>query len=45
MHGIFGLDATQFVVGDPPPDFKPAPGSPRFPPFSQVVYEELTQKP
>ncbi|MGA2717151.1 MAG: MBL fold metallo-hydrolase [Bryobacteraceae bacterium] len=34
------LDEIRTAVGDPPP----APGGPRFPSFTQVVYEELTKK-
>ena len=34
------LDEIRTAVGDPPP----GPGGPRFPSFTQVVYEELTKK-
>ena len=34
------LDEIRTAVGDPPPP----PGGPRFPSFTQVVYEELTKK-
>jgi len=39
------LQQIQAAVGDPPPDqSKPVPGGPRFTPFSEVVYQELTEK-
>ena len=39
------LAQIQAEVGDPAPDqAKPAPGGPRFTPFSEVVYQELTEK-
>lgn len=39
------LAQIQAAVGDPPPgQSTPGPGGPRFTPFSQVVYEELTEK-
>jgi glyoxylase-like metal-dependent hydrolase (beta-lactamase superfamily II) len=39
------LPQIQSVVGNPPPDqSKPGPGGPRFSPFSEVVYQELTEK-
>jgi len=37
------LQQVQAVVGDPPPGLsKSGPGGPRFTPFSEVVYQELT---
>jgi cyclase len=39
------LAQIQAAVGDPPPDNGAArPEGPRFPPFSEVVYQELTEK-
>ncbi len=39
------LQKIQAAVGDPPPDQgKPGPGSPHFTAFSEVVYQELTEK-
>jgi len=39
------LPQIQAAVGDPPPDqSKPGPGGPRFTAFSEVVYQELTER-
>jgi len=38
------LEQIQAAVGDPPPQqSKTGPGGPRFTPFSEVVYQELTE--
>ena len=39
------LPQIQAAVGDPPPDqSKPGPGGPRLTAFSEVVYQELTER-
>ena len=38
------LEQIQAAVGDPPPGQVARPGYPRFTPFSEVVYQELTEK-
>ncbi len=48
IHQLFqnglSLEQIQVEVGDPPPGYqKPGPGGPRFTPFSEVVFQELTE--